>query len=159
MTIGLQVDAHGIEAIRQEILRLERRGHSLNSAHKKIGASLESRVQQRFDNKTDPLGHPWAAHSAATIAAYRKKDTNKRGKHSARGSLLERTRRMRQSLGFASDLFGATIGFGVPYAAFHEFGTKRMARRGLLMADPAAGTLAPADVDVILNTLYKHFAT
>jgi phage gpG-like protein len=159
VTFGLQVDAHGIEAIQQELLRLERRGHSLATAHQKIGGALESRIQQRFDSKSDPLGHPWAAHSAATIEAYRKRDTNKRGKHSARGSLLERTRRMRLSLGFASDLFGVTVGFGVPYAAFFEFSTKHMVRRGLLMADPVAGTLAPADVNVILNTLHKHFAT
>ena len=159
MPIGLQIDAHGIDAIQQELVRLEQRGRTLAVAHQKIGASLESLVQQRFDSKSDPLGHPWAAHSAATIAAYKKKDTSKRGKHNSRGGVLERTRRMRMSLNSASDLFGVTIGFGVPYAAFHEFGTKRMPRRGLLMADPVAGSLATSDIDVILNTLFKHFAT
>lgn len=115
-------------------------------------------MQQRFDTNTDPLGHPWAAHSAATIAAYKAKDTNKRGKHSKRGSMLERTRRMRNSLSYAADTKSAVIGFGVPYAGYHEFGTKHMPRRGLLMADPVAGTLSPSDIDIILNTLFKHFA-
>ena len=158
MTVGLQVDVQGIALVEAELDRLSRRGHDLTRANKAIGAALESVVQQRFDTKTDPLGHPWAAHSAATIAAYKAQDTNKRGKHSKRGSLLERTRRMRNSLGFVADASSIVIGFGVPYAIYPEFGTKHAPRRGLLMADPVAGTLSASDVDIILSTLIKHFS-
>jgi phage gpG-like protein len=32
-----------------------------------------------------------------------------------------------------------TVGFADPYAVFHEFGTKRMARRGMLTTNPERG--------------------
>lgn len=158
MVIGLQVDLQGVGAVQAELDRLIQRGHDLPRAHRMIGAVMESRVNMRFDTKADPLGHPWAAHSAASIGAYRARDTNKRGQHRQRGSLLERSGRMHQALGYAFDALAATVGFGVPYAAFHEFGTRHMVRRGLLMADPLAGTLSPGDEDAIINTLIKHFA-
>ena len=34
-----------------------------------------------------------------------------------------------------------STGAGQPYATYHEFGTKHMDRRGMLMADPEAGIL------------------
>ncbi|MCI1193415.1 hypothetical protein MOJ79_16395 [Calidifontimicrobium sp. SYSU G02091] len=47
----------------------------------------------------------------------------------------------------------ARVGFGQPYAAFHEYGTKRIPRRGLLMADPVARTLGDADRAAVLDIL------
>jgi phage gpG-like protein len=37
------------------------------------------------------------------------------------------------------------VGFDKDYATFHEFGTSRMPRRGLLFADPNKGTLGADD--------------
>lgn len=42
---------------------------------------------------------------------------------------------------------------GKPYAAFHEWGTERMPRRGLVFADPDAGTLAKGDEDAVLDII------
>lgn len=158
MTIGLQVDLHGIAEIERELVRLVERGHSLGQAHRKIGAVMESRVNQRFDLKRDPAGKAWAPHKASTRESYRGRDTNKRGKHQPRGSLLVRSGMMRESLGFVASADGVTIGFGRPYALYHEMGTRRMARRGLLMDDPVAGTLSQDDADAVLDVLFRHFA-
>jgi hypothetical protein len=49
-----------------------------------------------------------------------------------------------------------TIGFGQPYAAYHEWGTWKMPRRGLLTADPDAGggpTLGRGDAEAVLDVL------
>jgi phage gpG-like protein len=48
------------------------------------------------------------------------------------------------------------VGFGQPYAAYHEFGTKKMIRRGTLFADPKKGELAPDDEKVILDAVLEH---
>jgi phage gpG-like protein len=50
------------------------------------------------------------------------------------------------------------IGFAQPYATFHEFGTQHMPRRGLLFADPEAGTLAADDTDSILEIVHGYLA-
>ena len=52
-----------------------------------------------------------------------------------------------------ADKTSVRIGFGQPYATYHEFGTKHMLRRGLLFADPNAGTLAKGDEDAVLDIL------
>jgi hypothetical protein len=50
-----------------------------------------------------------------------------------------------------------TVGFGRKYALYHEIGTRRMTRRGLLLADTRTGTLAQADIGIVLDTLGRHF--
>ncbi|WP_175784239.1 phage virion morphogenesis protein [Burkholderia ambifaria] len=154
MTLGLQVDVRGIDAIRQEIGRIEARGHALEPVHRKIGALLESRIERRFDTKVDPLGSRWAPHRQTTIDRYKRQD----GKGGRRGSLLQRSGMMRDSLSHAASNQGVMIGFGRPYALFHEYGTRRMIRRGILMADPLAGTLAESDIDAVLTLLLNHFS-
>ncbi len=49
------------------------------------------------------------------------------------------------------DAQSATIGFGDPKAAYHEFGTKHMPRRGLLFADPYSRTLSPDDERALID--------
>jgi phage gpG-like protein len=126
-----------------------------------IGGVMERNIQGRFSTKTDPSGAPWAPLKPSTRARYDKQDTVKRkGKGGGTevrrsGSLLERTRRMRQSLSSelvsAGESIGVRIGFGVEYEAYHEFGTEHMARRGLLTADPETGELGAQDRDDILE--------
>jgi phage gpG-like protein len=48
------------------------------------------------------------------------------------------------------------VGFGQPDAAYHEFGTEKMHRRGLLFADPEKGELAPDDEKAILDAVLDH---
>lgn len=75
--------------------------------HKAAGAVLEKRQQQRFDTKTAPSGRDWAKWSPATAAARAKE---------GRGTLLEYTGKLRDSLAYTASETGMTIGFGVPYA-------------------------------------------
>jgi len=113
-----------------------------------LGATLERHIELRFDTKRDPAGVPWPPLAASTRERYARADGERR-----QGTLLERTRRMRDSL--ATNVYPdrLEVGFGVPYAGFHETGTKRMPRRGLLAADPTAGTLGDRDRAALLRTL------
>jgi len=60
---------------------------------------------------------------------------------------------MLSSLNHRADSDSVRIGFGSPIATFHEWGTVRMPRRGLLTDDPDAGTLAPNDEVAVLSIL------
>lgn len=117
-----------------------------------LAAVLESNVQQRFDDKVDPTGASWAQLAPATVAMYREKYGE-----TIPGSLLERSRQMRQSLTANAGDDWAEIGMSrkTPpnksgkvwdLPVLHEHGTKRMPRRGLLTADPEAGRLGDADL-------------
>mgnify|MGYP001618869957 CR=1 FL=1 len=109
-----------------------------------IGMEMESRISARFESQSDPLGQKWAAWLPSTRKAYPK---------DGHGSILDRYGDMLASLSHQADGKSVTIGFGQPHAAYHEWGTKHMARRGLLFADPNAGTLAPGDEAAILDIL------
>lgn len=118
----------------------------LTPAMTEIGATLATRVSARFETQSDPLGTPWAPWSPATLARY-PKDGNRR--------ILDRYGDMLQSLNHRATAHSAVIGFGDPKATYHEYGTKRMPRRGLLSADPQAGTLAPADEAMVIDILAR----
>lgn len=124
--------------------RLRGRLDDLSPAMASIGQELESRVSGRFETETDPFGRPWAPWSPATVESY-PKDGNRR--------ILDRYGDMLGSLNHQADASSVRVGFGQPYATFHEWGTEYMPRRGLLMADPDAGTLAPNDERAVLDIL------
>ena len=65
---------------------------------------------------------PWAQ---STVDRY-SEDGNRR--------LLNRYGDILTSLNHQADTTSARVGFGQPYAAFHEWGTKHMPRRRLLFA-------------------------
>lgn len=131
-------------AFRADLATLYRRLGNLTPVMQSIGMEMESRVSGRFETRTDPNGSGWAAWAPATLARY-PKDGNRQ--------LLDRYGDMMLSLNHQADATSTRIGFGKPYATFHEFGTKRMPRRGLLFADPNAGTLAPGDETAVLDIL------
>ena len=109
-----------------------------------IGAELEARVSGRFETESDPRGHPWAPWAPSTVEDY-PKDGNRR--------ILDRYGDMLSSLSHQADADSVRVGFGDPVAAYHEWGTVHMPRRGLLMDDPDAGTLAPDDETAVLEIL------
>lgn len=78
-----------------------------------IGAVIESRTEIRFALKQDPTGQPWKPWAAST---------ERRRVKEGRGTLLEYTRRMLDSLNHVATPDAALVGFGVPYAASHELG-------------------------------------
>ncbi|GKS96992.1 phage virion morphogenesis protein [Acidovorax sp. SUPP2825] len=131
-------------AFAQDLRTIYNRLGNLRPVMESIGMELEGRVSGRFETRTDPNGKGWAAWSPFTQATY-PKDGNRR--------LLDRYGDMLGSLTHKADAGSVRVGFGQPYATFHEFGTKHMPRRGLLFADPEAGTLGQEDEAAVLDVL------
>lgn len=131
------------QALQDYLSRLQRRVGNLKPVMQGIATEMEARVSARFETQTDPNGQPWKAWKPATAAAY-PKNGHKR--------LLDRYGDMLNSLNSIATADTARIGFGAVgsvagdvYAAYHEFGTERMARRGLLFDNPETGTLGAGD--------------
>lgn len=110
-----------------------------------IGMEMESRVSARFKTKTDPAGAPWAPWKPSTIKSYPKIGANNK--------LLDRFNDMMGSLNHQVEGDSVLVGFGQPYARYHEFGTNKMERRGMLTADPDAGALGAGDEEAIVGVL------
>lgn len=148
------------DAVQSYVDTLFERLGDLTPLMEDIGASIERNVELRFDTKRDPAGQPWVPLSPRTRAQYDRADRRPaRGggvEIARRGTLLERTGLMRDSLTYAATSDQVEIGFGRPYAAFHELGTSRMPRRGLLTADPTTGELGEDDRRSVLDLLQSY---
>jgi len=145
-------------AYRSHLERLQKSLGDLEPVMDAIGARLESNIRNRFATRTDPNGLAWAPWKDSTLEDYPFPGSEAAkidGAGNAR--LLDRYGTMLDSLSYDSDPNRVSIGFGQPYATYHEFGTKHMDRRGMLMADPEAGILGPDDetgvVDILTNWL------
>lgn len=126
--------------------RLRARAGDLRQPLDEIGAALETRISGRFETESDPTGAPWAPWAESTRESY-PDDGN--------GRILDRYGDMLASLNHQVDGDSVLVGFGQDYAAFHEFGTERMPRRGLIFEDPEAGTLASDDEQAVLDILER----
>lgn len=124
--------------------RLISAGQDMRPIMDAIGMEMESCVSARFKSKTDPSGSPWAPWKPSTVKNYPK---------DGRRKLLDRYNDMLGSLSHQVDGNSVFVGFGQPYAQYHEFGTSKMDRRGMLTADPAAGTLGAGDEEAIVGIL------
>lgn len=122
---------------------------NLSPAMSAIGMEMENRVRGRFETQTDPLGLPWAEWKPSTVDNY-PKDGHKK--------LLDRFGDMYEGIGHFADANSVTIGLDRDYAAYHEFGTEHMERRGLLFADPESGTIAPDDERAIIDIVALVFS-
>ena len=131
-------------AFRASLAQPTRRLGNLKPVMQSIGMELESRISGRFESRTDPSGSAWAPWAQSTLDSY-PDDGNRR--------LLDRYGDMLASLNHQANATSVRVGFGQTYAAFHEFGTDSMPRRGLLFADPDAGTLAEDDEAAVLDIL------
>lgn len=130
------------------LAELGKKAGNLRGLMDSIGQEMETRVSNRFETRTDPSGAPWIQWADSTIATY-PDDGN--------GTLLDRYGDMLASLGHQADDSSTTYGFAMPYAAYHEFGTTRMPRRGLLTENPEAGTLSADDQRAVLETIEAYF--
>ena len=139
--IDIQTDD---SAFRASLARLQSRMANLAPVMQSIGMELESRISGRFESRTDPAGRAWAPWAQSTLETY-PDGGNRR--------LLDRYGDMLASLSHQATANSVRVGFGQPYAAFHEFGTTDMPRRGLLFADPDAGTLGEGDQDAVMDIL------
>lgn len=120
----------------------------------RIGAVFERNVQLRFETKTDPSGAPWAELADSTKKSYAYKY-----KGNVPGSLLERSRHMRDSLDYNVTGKSVEIGFAELYAQYHETGSKddkHPPRRGLLTDDWQTGELGAQDRDDVLAEIQDY---
>lgn len=115
-----------------------------------IGQRMETLVSNRFETRTDPMGVPWSPWAESTKASYPEK---------GHGFLLDRLGDLLGGISHQANQSSVTYGFDVPYAAYHEFGTDRMPRRGLLTADPEAGTLSDSDEAEVLALLSGYLSS
>lgn len=150
--------------------KLLERGQDMQPVLNAIGQELENRVRARFETKTDPEGHAWAPWTEYTKEKYDKADTvggrkadpvtgkgGRPGKIKRKGSLLEREGHVLDSLSYQVESDGVRVGFGMPYAIYHEFGTVNMERRGML-ANETGGNLGAGDKQAILDLVQSYFA-
>lgn len=142
-------------SVQDVLAKLSARLSDLTPAMEGIGATLQSHISARFETQSDPLGDPWAAWAPATYLSYPRAGSAgaERMGGEAHGRILDRYGDLLGSLTHQANATSATVGFGNPVAAHHEWGTKHMPRRGLLFADPDAGTLAPDDERAVLDNL------
>lgn len=139
-------------AFRAHFERLQKALGNMEPVMDAIGARLESNISNRFATATDPSGTPWVEWKESTDKSYPRPGTKSKygpGHH----RLLDRYGDMLGLLSYDSDPNRVSIGFGHPYATYHEFGTKHMDRRGMLMADPEAGILGAGDEADVLEIL------
>lgn len=141
MSLTVTVDSL---ALKEVLDRLYAVNNDLSPVMSAIGMEMENRVRGRFETQRDPLGVAWEPWKPATVKTYPKGGS---------GRILDRFGDMLAGSSHESDSTSATIGFDRHYATFHEFGTKTMVRRGLLFADPEAGTLAPDDEQAVINII------
>lgn len=131
--------------------QLQRRMKDLTPLMRSIGVKLEGRIAGRFETQTDPDGAGWAAWAASTVATY---------PEDGRRKLLQRYGDMIDSLNSKPDASSVRVGFGAvagrnrdAYQTYHEYGSDRMPRRGLLFSDPDQGTLGAGDEQAINELL------
>lgn len=142
--ITIQIDSRSVMDALQELLR---RSQDMRPVMDAIGQRLEERVSNRFESKTDPEGHPWAPWKPSTRKSYPK---------NGNGTLLDRYGDMLDHLNHHADATSVTVGFGKAYARYHETGTARMARRGMLATD--TGQFGPEDERAILDLVHSYLA-
>ena len=147
MASEFSVQVQGDQALLKVLADLRGRTGNLTSAWKLIGAELVSNADRRFETKTDPAGIPWAPWAPRTARLRAKQ---------GRGTLLELTRLMRASLSSTADADGVTFGLGRSYGLFHETGTRKMVRRGMLLASVDPATLGDTDRRTVLDILMEH---
>lgn len=149
------IDVENAEVV-SFLQKLTNQFDNMQPAYQEIAGRLEQNVDLRFITKTDPEGKKWAPLKSSTKAKYDLEDTKKSGSKSTvvkKGSLLMRTGAMRQSLNSMVVPNAALIGFNSDIVVHHEFGTKKMAARSLLFADPQNGLLGEQDVGDVLEIL------
>lgn len=132
------------EAFASSLDELQRRMSNLRPVMQSIGTELESRIANRIEQERDPAGRFWAGWSESYRTSY---------PQDGRGKLMQRYGDLISSLNWQAGNNSVRVGFGVDYSTYHEFGTDRMPRRGLLFANPEAGELSGADEQAVTDLL------
>ena len=148
-------------AFRAKLEKLQASMGNLTPVMSEIGDRLEEKVLQRFETRTDPNGVPWKPWAESTRDGYpwpnaKTKERLKYGPGNAR--LLDRHGDMLDSLNHQADANSVTVGFANDYAVFHEYGTKKMPRRGMLLGNPTQGSLGADDAADVLDIVNHWLA-
>lgn len=149
--IEITIDDREILAV---LADLRGRVEDMTPAMDAIGMEMEARVSRRFEDTTAPNGRLWQKHPTRGYPW----EYDKRYPKNGNRKLLDRTGDMLDSLNYQADRDSVMVGFGVPYAAYHEWGTQHMQRRGLLFSDPDAHTLGDEDRESILDILSGYLS-
>jgi phage gpG-like protein len=143
----LSIEVTGAEELQAELRSAVARLQRPRELMQALGDMMVGNIERRFDAQRDPSGVPWQQLAPATVRRYAKQDGGAR-----RGTLLQRTGRMRDSLtANAGDdyvevgMSRLTDGGAWAIPLLHETGTRRMPRRGIFLADWEAGTLGAED--------------
>ena len=154
LDIHLTIYDPGIQSLLQQ---LQNKLENVEPALHDIGVTLESRIAQRFETRTDPQGRAWKEWAKSTDKYYPDpgtKATAKAGRPANR-RLLDRYGDMLEGLSSQTTANSVRIGFNQPYAIYHEYSTKHMPRRGLLTANPETATLSDTDTQAVMDILQK----
>lgn len=133
----------------EALAALKTKAENMGPVFDDVGQMMETRLSNRFETLTDPNGRAWMGWADSTIKSY-PDDGNK--------TILDRYGDLLQNITHEHDETSVTYGFGEPYAAYHEYGTDRMPRRGLMMDDPEAGTLSASDQASVLELISGFFS-
>ncbi len=124
---------------------------------KGIGQELESRISARFETQSDPSGSAWHPWSDSYESSYPWPDSpaaKKAGK-AGNGRILDRYGNMLASLNHQiTSADTVLVGFGSDYAIYHEHGTHKMPRRGIMFEDPEQGQLTQEDEQAMIDIVY-----
>lgn len=141
-------------AFRATMRRLQDGMSDLTPVMERIGYTLEANTRNRFETKTDPNGQRWKPWADSTRETYPTPGSVfAKTEGPGNGRLLDRYGTMLAGLSYKAQADSVRVGFAMPYAAYHEYGTKKMPRRGMLMGNPDAGTLGQADERAVIDIL------
>ena len=119
--ISIELDGRQTKAI---LKRYKSRVQNLEPPLKGWGNYMEQETERQFATETDPDGVRWAALAPSTLAQKRRLGYP--------DSILTRTGKMRNSVVAIADARSVLIGVDVPYAIFHQRGTRKMPQRRIL---------------------------
>jgi phage gpG-like protein len=142
-------------AFRTYLRDLQDRLGDLTPVMDTIGQAIVQNAKGRFETRTDPNGEPWKPWAPSTRRTYPFAGTPAAAgpDGAGNGRLLDRYGTMLSGLNHQANSDSVRIGFAEPYATYHEYGTRKMPRRGLLMGDPVAVTLGATDEATVIDIL------
>ena len=119
--ISIEIDGRQTKAI---LKRYKSCVRNLEPPLRGWGNYMEQETERQFATETDPDGVRWAALAPSTLAEKRRKGYPE--------SILTRTGKMRRSVVSVADTRSVLIAVDVPYAIFHQQGTRKMPQRRIL---------------------------
>ena len=110
-------DTKELKELQKRIQSLKLNSNDRRKLLHSIGVEIESQIEERFENQTDSSGSRWADISAKTREYYSKKGIG--------GSLLSRTRQLRDTIESQVESDSLIVGATKIYAATHNYGDSR----------------------------------